>query len=91
MVYVVTVTNTGTIPAVLKNVTSPNNYKEDMSGTGDEIYFDASSGLTALYMVCDDDALRECNYGIGNAVTNSAKITINTANVKHKNSEVVKL
>ena len=83
MVYVVTVTNTGTIPAVLKNVTSPNNYKEDMSGTGDEIYFDASSGLTALYMVCDDDALRECNYGIGNAVTNSAKITINPGESKY--------
>ncbi len=84
VIYRVTVTNTGSIPAVLKTVTSPNNYDFDNFNSGnlvegDEIYIDTSTMLTAYYMVCDED-LGECNYGMGDSATESANIVIEPGN-----------
>ena len=83
MVYIVTVTNTGSIPAVLNEVQSPNNYKQSMGETGDEMYADLSTGLVAYYTVCDDKELGECNYGMGDSSINKAKITINPGESKY--------
>ena len=51
--YGVKITNTGSIPAVLKTVDSPNNCLDDSefqkTCPGDEIYFDSSKGLSAEY------------------------------------------
>ena len=81
--YIVTVTNTGTIPAVLKTVDSPNNFKYDGASSGDEVYADLSTGLAAQYMVCDDEDLGECNYGVGDSATESANITIQPGESKY--------
>jgi NADPH:quinone reductase-like Zn-dependent oxidoreductase len=83
VMYIVTVTNTGTIPAVLKTVDSPNNFKSDGASFGDEVYADLSTGLAAQYMVCDDEDLGECNYGAGDSATESANITIQPSESKY--------
>ncbi len=82
VIYRVTVTNTGTIPAVLKTVTSPNNYTQ--TGTpGDEMYTDMSTMLFAQYFVCDDAGFGECNYGLGNSAIESANIVIEPGESKY--------
>ena len=47
--YEITITNTGTIPAILKEVQSPNNYNQDGSDTGDEMYVNTENLLGAVY------------------------------------------
>ena len=51
VLFHVTVTNDGTIPAVLKEVTSPNNKGIDFKGEGDAAYVDTDYSLAAYYGV----------------------------------------
>ena len=51
VLFHVTVTNDGTIPAVLKEVTSPNNKGMDFKGEGDAAYVDTDYSLAAYYGV----------------------------------------
>ena len=53
-IFHVTVTNNGTIPAVLKGVTSPNNKREDFKSEGDAAYVDTDYSLAAYYGVMKD-------------------------------------
>ena len=50
--YKVKITNTGTIPAVLKTVDSDNTLSADFTSEGDMIYIDKSTMLGAYYDVC---------------------------------------
>lgn len=50
-VYNVTVTNNGSIPAVLKTVDSSNNFAVDMTAEGDVLYIDKTNSLFANYEV----------------------------------------
>ncbi len=59
-VYLVTLTNNGTIPAVLKTVNSSNNIANDgdgdlNDGPGDRMYYDSSTMLIGAYYVGNDD------------------------------------
>ena len=47
--YKVTLTNTGSIPAVLKTVDSSNNVADGLSSAGDEFYFDRTNYLFGAY------------------------------------------
>ena len=52
--YTITLTNEGTIPALLKTATSPNNIEVDgyITGkAGDQSYYDANSALGASYYI----------------------------------------
>ncbi len=74
--YAVTVTNTGTIPAVLKTVTSPNN-KDISSPTfedGDSGYLDTTTMLAAYYGVVVD--FSSGTPIIGDAAVEDANIVI---------------
>ena len=85
VIYRVTVTNTGSIPAVLKTVTSPNN-KDVSSPTledGDSAYIDTTTMLAAHYFVCDDEGFGECNYGVGDSAIESANIVIEPGKSKY--------
>ena len=53
-IFHVTVTNNGTIPAVLKGVTSPNNKEEDFKAEGDASYVDTDYSLAAYYGVTEE-------------------------------------
>ena len=59
--YLITLTNNGTIPAVLKTVDSSNNIANDGDGElgddgpGDRMYYDTSTLLVGAYNVGDDD------------------------------------
>ena len=76
-IYKVTVTNDGSIPAVLKTVTSPNNYTIDHSSSGDEWYIDLETGLVAQYIVCPDGNIDTCSGDVyGDAAVEAANITI---------------
>lgn len=70
--YSITLTNNGTIPALLKNATSPNNIKVDgyVTGeSGDQSYYDVNTAVGASYFVIDlegeriigDSAVEEAN------------------------------
>ena len=72
VMFDVTVTNDGTIPAVLKTVDSPNNMNQDIDGSGDAIYLDASTALSAYYGIMKDD-----DSYIGDSAAEAANITIN--------------
>ena len=51
--FLVTVTNTGSIPAELKNITSPNNAdSSNPTLPGDGMYVDSSTGLIATFDAC---------------------------------------
>ena len=54
VLFHVTVTNDGTIPAVLKEVTSPNNKGMDFKSEGDAAYVDTDYSLAAYYGVMKD-------------------------------------
>ena len=76
-IYKVTVTNDGSIPAVLKTVTSPNNYTVDYNSSGDEGYIDLETGLGAQYTVCPDGNINTCSGAVyGDAAVEAANITI---------------
>lgn len=53
-IFHVTITNNGTIPAVLKGVTSPNNKSEDFKSEGDTIYVDMEHSLYAYYGISEE-------------------------------------
>ena len=67
VVYTVTITNNGTIPAVLKTVDSSNNMNEGGTSTGDYAYFDTSTGLVGVYNIegnYGDSAIEAANFVI---------------------------
>ena len=67
--YKVTITNTGSIPVVLKTVDSDNNFSStDVSVAGDELYIDKTYGLGAYYFT--GDGL------LGDNTVEQAKITL---------------
>ncbi len=74
--YSVTITNTGSIPAVLKTVTSPNNYGVDDAGDitvgGDVAYIDTTTMLGAQYVV-DSDSSGQI---LGDSAVQAANIVI---------------
>ncbi len=73
VIYTVTVTNDGTIPAVLKTVDSPNNYNRSVEQAGDEFYADFATGLAAYYIIHPNDASEDV---MGDAAAEAANITI---------------
>ena len=79
--YKVKLTNEGSIPAVLKTITSPNNCLNDSeyspSCPGDEVYFDNTNKLAAGYIFAefDETGLLAGAYE-GDAATQAAKITL---------------
>ncbi len=72
--YYVTVTNTGSIPAVLKTVTSPNNYDvnnvDKPTAGGDEAYIDTTTMLAAYYhsMINNDELYGDSAFEEANIV-----------------------
>ena len=61
VLYTVKITNTGSIPAVLKTVDSPNNVLgDDLNAVGDEAYLDKTTYLGATYHVCPLDKAGLC-------------------------------
>ena len=72
--YRVTITNTGSIPAVLKTVTSPNNYGGDSEPIpgGDSAYIDTTTMLGAEYVVVSDSS----GQILGDAAVEAANIVI---------------
>ena len=49
--YRVKLTNSGSIPAILKTVDSSNNYNGETSGPGDAIYIDENTSLAAMFVL----------------------------------------
>ena len=79
--YDVKITNTGSIPAVLKTVDSPNNVSyDDVNAAGDGAYFDKTTYLGAYYQVCvlneDGSCKGTSDSGIGDSNVESEKITL---------------
>lgn len=72
-IFHVTVTNNGTIPAVLKGVTSPNNKGEDFKSEGDVIYVDTNYSLMAYYAI-EEEGQEEQKWG--DSVVEAANITL---------------
>lgn len=79
MNYGVTITNTGTIPAVLKTVTSPNNVTSaDENVAGDEIYLDKTTLLGAFFQGCKLQADGQtCEGTSSDGIGNSALMALN--------------
>ena len=74
VIFHVTVTNNGTIPAVLKGVTSPNNKGEDFKSEGDVVYVDTNYSLMAYYAI-GEEGQEEQKWG--DSVVEGANITLN--------------
>ena len=72
-IFHVTVTNNGTIPAVLKGVTSPNNKGEDFKSEGDASYVDTDYSLAAYYGVTEEG---EETGKTGDSEVSNANITL---------------
>lgn len=73
VLFHVTVTNDGTIPAVLKGVTSPNNKGEDFKTEGDASYVDTDYSLAAYYGVTEEG---EETGKMGDSEVSNANITL---------------
>ena len=71
-IYTVTLTNKGSIPAVLKTVDSSNN-SDGVDNVGDAVYYDTTYGLAALYSVYDKDGNL---YDSGDSDVETAKLII---------------
>ncbi len=70
VVYDITITNTGSIPAVLKTVDSDNNTSStDSSVAGDELYIDKTYALVAYHYIYSEGL-------IGDNAIEQAKITL---------------
>ncbi len=79
VIFHVTVTNNGTIPAVLKGVTSPNNKGMDFKSEGDASYVDTDYSLVAYYAIegegIEGEGQEEQEWG--DSVVEGANITLN--------------
>ena len=73
VLFHVTVTNDGTIPAVLKEVTSPNNKGMDFKSEGDAAYVDTDYSLAAYYGVTEEG---EETGKTGDSEVSNANITL---------------
>ena len=71
--FVVTITNNGSIPAVLKTVNSSNNFASNMTDEGDVFYIDKTNLLFANYEVYKNGELLEV---YGDSSTEQASITL---------------
>ncbi len=74
VIFHVTVTNNGTIPAVLRGVTSPNNKGMDFKAEGDAYYVDTDYSLVAYYAI-EGEGQEEQKWG--DSVVEGANITLN--------------
>ena len=74
-IFKVTVTNNGSIPAVLKTVDSSNNFADNLTDTGDAIYLDKTTALVGYYEVRKDNELISAN---GDGALEEATITLQT-------------
>ena len=72
-IFHVTVTNDGSIPAVLKEVTSPNNKGMDFKTEGDASYVDTDYSLAAYYGVTEEG---EETGKTGDSEVSNANITL---------------
>ncbi len=57
--YRITITNNGSIPAVLKTIDSSNNVGADLQTTGDIYYFDRETLLMGMYNIIMDGQLQD--------------------------------
>lgn len=53
--YMITITNAGSLPVVLKNVISSNNKKDNLIEDGDYLYLNEENLLSAKYSFFYDD------------------------------------
>ncbi len=76
VVYCITITNDGTIPAVLKTIDSPNNFAEDGVSPGDYLYFNKNTFLLAQdIVVVDPESVNSTSF-YGDSAIEAEKITI---------------
>ena len=74
--YIVTITNNGSIPAVLKTVDSSNNVGEDLETAGDAYYLDKTTMLYAFYQISNAACVPPRGWCGGDLETEDAKITL---------------
>lgn len=72
--YMITITNAGSVPVVLKNVISSNNKKDNLIEEGDYLYLNEENLLSAKYSFFYDD-----RYIIGDNNVKMSNITLNPA------------
>ena len=72
-IFKVTVTNNGSIPAVLKTVDSSNNFADNLTDTGDAIYLDKTTALVGYYEVRKDNISVEAG---GDSALEKANVTL---------------
>ena len=73
IIFKVTVTNNGSIPAVLKTVDSSNNFASNTTDEGDVFYIDKTNALMAYYSIAKNDVFQEV---YGDSATAGANITL---------------
>ena len=74
-IFKVTITNNGSIPAVLKTVDSSNNVASNMTDVGDVFYLDKTTALFGYYEVRKNNELISAN---GDGALEKATVTLQT-------------